>query len=248
MYGGCDSGRTYGGKRKCRYDCDDDDSEESGVPPVAYGQNEWNRSVVQTNHAHLVQLYMPLGHINEREMKYFDVTLSNTTLAEDAQALLSGSLFAVTQGSAANQRLGNRIIVKSIEIRGHHGVNDAGSSGGGAFHHVAVLYDGQCNSATNYTVANVIDANYRIDVNNAQRYTMLKHYYVPIDIDSYIGVFRYRTKYMIWYRPCNIPVTFTGTDNDPMDNNVLVIFGMYSIMGATPGVFVGSARIRFVDA
>jgi len=248
MYGGCDSGRTYGGKRSCRYDCNDDDDEESGKPPVAYGQNEWNRSVVQNNHAHLVQLYMPLGHINEREMKYFDTSISVTTLTEDLQTILVANMFAMAQGAGPNQRLGNRIIVKSIDIRGHMGVNDAGSSGGGTFFHIAIVYDCQTNGNVGYTAAGVLDASYRIAVADSPRYTMMKHFQQPIDLDAYIGVFRYRTRYMEWYRPVHIPVTFNGGATAPLDNNVLAILGQYSVMGATPGHFVGSSRIRFVDA
>jgi len=246
MYGLGNRGRTCGGKRSFRYE--GDESEGEGDAPGSYDQNQWNRSSRQVGDAGAVQLYCPLGHYDEREMKWFDSTIFSNTIANGTPTVIEASLFNVPQGATASTRLGNRIVVKSIQFRLHHGNVGGAGVGGPVFHHILVVHDAQNNGGTTYTLTDMFNASNMVQPDLAQRFTVMKHYKKGIYAGDYNGYFAMETAYAEWYRPCSIPVTFSGSSTAPLDHNVFMFLAPFSVQGAATNYVSGIARIRYIDA
>jgi len=245
MYGGGYSRTPCGGKRSWRHEeCDDEG--ESGAPDT-YAQDQRSRSSGQVGDVGALQLYCPLGHYDEREMKWFDTTLFSNTIANGTHTVIDASLFNVTQGSTANSRLGNRILVKSIQFRAHHGNVGGAGVAGPVFHHILVTHDSQNNGGSSYTLTDIFNTDLMITPPQARRFTVMKHHTKGIYAGMYTSYFAMETAYAEWYRPCSIPVTFNGSATNPLDNNVFISLAPFSVQGAATNYISGTARIRFVD-
>lgn len=187
-----------------------------------------------------------------KELKFFDTTLGFTFDAT-AEVPATGQLCLITPGTGDSQYVGNKCVVKSIQIKGACRYEPGASTAGADIVEFAVVWDKQCNAAA----AGIVDVltgssmnTSMVNLDNAERFVILKRF--TIDLNSFAGVsgaYSTRSVPVDWYHKCNIPLYFrasTGTVADLTSNNLFLIAGTrFGVDDATS--FQGTCRLRFSD-
>lgn len=186
------------------------------------------------------------------EKKFYDTALAfgasggvaSTTQATGAINLTLG------QGTSANTRIGQKIIVKSIQMK-IHATLAAGATDNDNFH-VFVIQDTQCNGALP-AIGDFFDAGGGIigtqlrNMANGARFRLLKHFVFVLNADAGVAAaFGGDNQQQECYIKCNIPITYNstlGAITEIRTNNLFCIYG------STQGVATaqGPCRIRYTD-
>jgi len=193
----------------------------------------------------------------ERPLKYaekknIDTSLNAAgTITENAVAPIL-SLVTTTQGAGAGNRIGRRILVKSIFIRGR--VACAGNMTGVGFFRMIIVQDKDPNGAgapaPNAILDNDIITSMQ-NLGNSKRFKILAEITTPngtslsVDTDEGFLIERYiKTNIVVGYSNS----AAAGTAADILSNAIWCLFYLGGgTTGSNPPNFNGSARVRFVD-
>jgi len=176
-----------------------------------------------------------------------DITQLNTSLIPLAATNVVTLLNGVAQGTAATQRLGRRIVMKSLLLKGT--VTLAATSTGSSPLRFLVVYDTQTN-ATAPAATDVLLADNNIspmNLSNSRRFKTLCDINIPC-----IGTGGPQSVSFDRYIKMNLPVEFNtgsaGTVGDIQTGSVYMLSSQAnSILTAAPSESSVYSRIRFSD-
>jgi len=181
------------------------------------------------------------------ELKNVDSGDQNQAIVASSDTFGTGVLLnAIGQGSDVNNRIGRKVIIKSVFLRGT--VGPAPTSTGGCSFRIIVVYDRQTNASTPAITDILLNDDFRSPNNlaNRERFVTLMDIVSPPQSmagDYEIGVERYlRT---------NLEMNFnTGTTAviGAISSGAIWMFAAQSGSLATAnGVFRYQTRVRYVD-
>ncbi len=185
---------------------------------------------------------MPAG-----EKKFFDTTLSSTSLAT-AGVVLNDSLNLIPQNVTETGRIGRKVVIRKIHMRGFM-ILAANATASSEVYRVMLVLDRQANGAA-ATVLNVLDTADEKSYNNlanSGRFLVLKDWYgamnktadVGTNINSVIKTFTYN-------KSCEIPLEFdaaVGAITEIRSNNLFLI----GISSSTTISVSHTTRVRYSD-
>jgi len=183
------------------------------------------------------------------EKKWFDTTIVDTT------SRIAGVIYnlnLVPQGTNDQQRIGNKITIRNINIHAYANNDDAllGVPQGGNLR-VIVYLDKQCNGATPLITDILKTASIESfrNMDNVDRFVFLKEKYVYVPIMTANAAHTDTTPHK-WTVSvsCNIPIHFnsnTGAIAEIRSNNIglLYITDVVGVNAAADGV----CRVKFLD-
>lgn len=199
--------------------------------------------------------YAPYGGAGAArpEKKFLDVDIANASVSATLEML--PDIVTVAAGTGESQRVGRKIVVTDIYIRGCPVFNESNvhTVGGDCFRLIVVL-DKQCNGAE-ATALTLLQTNapesYR-NVENFARYDFLvdKYFSVNCTAGAYDGtVAEFADHRGAMYRKhirCQIPIEFsstTGAITERATNNISIwMISQQAASGFTPAV----CRIRYI--
>lgn len=188
------------------------------------------------------------------ELKFLDTTISSVMTATGSVPATGGQLNLIAQGTTESQRIGRKVVIKSIHILGTclsvFGVTAAPA----AVAYMVLVWDKQCNGAA----AAVTDVFTSADLStslpnmaNNERFIIIKRFkfrmYPQAGVSGAFGDLSIPIKY---YRKCNIPVEFsstTGAITEIKSNNLFLLTGLSSSTAASVVQIAAKCRIRFDD-
>jgi hypothetical protein len=199
------------------------------------------------------------------ELKCFDVTPGNLNFLTSGTGTSVGVYNAIVQGSDVYNRIGRKIYMKSIHIRGTivpiaTSVADTGR--------ILVVYDSQPNGGGLPVVGSVLqdcnggvatNGSSHLNINNRQRFKIIKDYQVLLPSETYtagvvtaLGMTDFvENSFMInWFLPLKgleaaYQLTNTGTVTDIQSGSIL-IFAL-SNSGDNKWSFTFTTRLRYYD-
>lgn len=196
------------------------------------------------------------------EMKYHDVAWN--------QAFYTGSYLncinMIAQGTGASQRIGRRITIKSIRIRGTVSIlaqNDEDDALYPPDQPVAVslVLDRQCNGALPATtdVFTAATSNALPKIENDMRFKILWDKFTCLNFNAVAPTNDVMSRYgcpsvgrtIEMYKKCNINVEYGGTGStisDIVTNSLLLFLRNGTTSTLAEPYFSGYMRIRYVDA
>lgn len=184
------------------------------------------------------------------EIKHYATNISSVAFSTTAQftQLVAG----ITQGSGVSNRIGNEIVVKSIQIRGH-----CTASLTTVLNHnrLIILVDKQPNGATPaftdiYNTASC-DSLPRVDIQD--RFYILKEYYFPLEgyATGTLTAGGVASSYLIDdVIPCYVPIVYgasTGGVADLKSGNILAVQIADTAAAATNSTAVLNLQIDYFD-
>lgn len=201
-----------------------------------------------------VGLYQTPGS-SAGELKWFDLTFSDSTLGGTVFIPTLGSWNIIDQGVGESQRIGRKCVIKKIQIRWDAALNPQASGVGGNSNQMRVILylDKQANGAiaTIGTILQTTDIRSFRNMENIGRYQILMDKLVTFNVLSIAGngtandtseVMRRGT----YYKDCNIPIEFSGATGgigEIRSNNL----GMVVVSSPTEDVSINvTCRLRFV--
>lgn len=186
------------------------------------------------------------------ELKFFD-TANTFTFDTTGEVPATGQLNLIPQGVTESTRVGRLCVLKSIQMRGEYVFSPGASALAATCAYLYIVLDTQCNGAaaaiTDVLTSNVM-ATAMINLNNSQRFRILKRFVVPLV--SSAGVTTAYNQVVVpmdYFKKLDIPLDFSGTAGaitEIRSNNVFLLAG-------TDGqsddliTFVGTTRLRFGD-
>lgn len=195
------------------------------------------------------------------ELKYFEDT-------QDVQAITTTGIISyisinrVPAGTGATQRVGRKIVLKSIHMRGAVVLPDGINALSNASTTVRVImyWDKQANKAT-ATVTGILtsaDEKSFNNMENSQRFRILKDYYFEVKAQdtlliagpAYVTTVANRVMKPVNIK-CNIPVEFsstTGAIGEITSNNIGILAICSNVNAAHNPLLDVQTRIRFTDA
>lgn len=226
-------------------------------------RNSYNRSVAQSvrrrDTALALRGWVPGGVV---EKKYNDVTFTaqavNTTV-------VIGSAFAIAQGAGVTQRIGNKILVKSIQFIGTFIPQNAGTAQVSTYSpsqmvRMLVLVDKQPNGALP-AASDVFESGTNvfspINLSNRDRFVVIKDkMYTLGPAVSTATANQYAfggdcIRLCKFYKKLRLPVTFGGSTSaitDLRTNNIIVVLFGSVATGTNDAQLDGYMRVRYVDA
>lgn len=194
------------------------------------------------------------------ELKYFDTSKANT-VASTSGTILSNTLNLVQAGSLANERIGRKIVIKKIHMRGFvfldEALAEANLNRSSERIRIIVYLDRQANGAA-ATAAQIIAPTASINsfnnLENKDRFTILmdKSFDLLPQLSTQVGatptfaVGEYMQSWQ-WHKRCNIPIEFGSTDPttiaDIKSNNIGVLAFSNDGVGSCGYI----CRIRYAD-
>ena len=182
------------------------------------------------------------------ELKYIDVGSNTQTLTAGVFTFSAGALLnGCIQGSDATNRIGRKIVIKSLLLRGD--VRLSTTSVGGSPVRILVVYDKQAN-ATAPAITDILDVDAytgRMNLNNRDRFVILMDFITdPISIN---GNFCQNVKI---YKKCNLESVFNsgnaGTVGDITSGSIYLFAAQTGNITTANASFVFRSRIRFLDS
>lgn len=185
------------------------------------------------------------------EKKFYDTAL---TLAGSGGAASSTNgngqlLVGMAQGTTASTRIGQKIVVKSIQIK--LGFTLAAGAVDTDIHHVYLVQDTQCNG-TQAAIADVFinsgDMGLEMrTMENGARFKILKHFVVRLNADAGVAAaFGGDYQQEECFIKTNIPVTYNAAAGAIAEIKTNHLFLVYGSSNGTATV-AGNARIRYTD-
>jgi len=182
------------------------------------------------------------------ELKFFDTSIN---FSIDTTGAIEAQLNLVPQGTTESQRIGRKITIKSIAIKGYIEGNGVASTA--QLVQMNLILDKQCNGAAaaynDVYVSNSINAHRNMA--NSERFDVLKTWRIPINpqVTIIAGTsFLPTYKNFKYYKKCNIPIEFnntTGAIAEIRSNNLSLI--AISAGGDDTANFTATARITYSD-
>lgn len=194
------------------------------------------------------------------ELKFLDTQLNG--LFDSSLEIMStgGQINLIPQGDTQSQRIGRKVLIKSIYISGFVVANSLTTAAAPAdICHMWVVLDTQCNGSA-FTP---VDANNGLftgnangalrTLSNSNRFKILKHFAIPMKTTAGVTTaWGNDAKNVQWFKKCSIPIEFdasatTGAITTIRSNNISIVIGS---AGLTDDVyaFSGNCRIRYADA
>lgn len=204
-----------------------------------------------------------------KELKFYDTALVNdqiaatgTWYASDTQARGLMCL-GMVQGSGSSQRIGQKITIKSIQIRAHLGPNAATDPFGGVIHVMLVLdrdAKGANPSVTDLFTTNLLNDS-MINIGYSERFRVMKKWAFNLGSTVVAGaagiVGPDVNAALDYYHKEDIPIRYAsnnGTIGDITGNNLFLVVGGYNgtTGGSAPQSVVGcrirgAIRLRYED-
>jgi len=185
------------------------------------------------------------------EKKFWDTALvlgASVGIASVSQ--VTGALNrGLAQGTNANQRIGQRIVIKSIQVKGTVTLPAGGTDTD--LWDCWLIQDSQANGA-GAAIADFFQAGGNLrdqlrEMANGQRFKVLKHWAIDLNADAGVAAaFGGDIQHFECFLKCNIPIVYNGAAGgiaEIRSNNLLMIYGS----SAGVATAAGNARIRFTD-
>lgn len=183
-----------------------------------------------------------------KEKRFWDITFSHVLTSTAGNF---GSINLVPQGTGESQRLGRKMMIKSIQCRGYFDYAPGTSAVGAGFGTAMLVLDKQANGA-NAAAADVIDStSAHIGVRNlanANRFTVLKKIDMAMQTGGGVSAaFANSVERVDFYHKCDIPIEFsstTGAITEIKSNNLFWLLGS-STEASGAITFAGTLRLRY---
>ncbi len=194
------------------------------------------------------------GDGRTKEDKFLDTALNWTFDVTAEVPATGGQLNLVPEGTNQDERVGRKITIHSIQIRGSVILDPAAGVIGTGIAYLYLVQDTQCNGAAAAVTDVVTSSNLNlgmINMANSSRFRILKRFVMNFASPSSGGsttTLTEQAKAFEYYKKCNIPIEFsasTGAITEVRSNNVFLIAG--SVKADDLIIFAGVARIRFSD-
>lgn len=186
------------------------------------------------------------------ELKFFDTT-NNFLCDITGEVPATGQLALIPQGTTESTRIGRKVQIKSIQIRGVFTFNPAATNPGADTVHMYLILDTQCNGAA-ATVPDVFTGTALREalpnIANSQRFTIIKKFTIKFQSMAGIhGALTWEVTPLDYYKKCSIPIEYsstTGAITEIRSNNLFFIAGTSA---ATDDLiqFNGTTRLRYSD-
>lgn len=179
------------------------------------------------------------------EWKYLDTDVGNAVNTTGAYSLING----LTLGNTANSRVGQKISIRSIELR-YYGFVTAGT-GVDQIHRMSIIVDRQANGVTP-TVGSHLTSNTPVglrDLAYRSRYKTLFDRVWTMNASGEPGSFRNMHVYLKFRRPIVVEYNTgnAGTVADITTNAIYFYRVGTQAAGGTAGSSNSTCRIRFTD-
>lgn len=188
-----------------------------------------------------------------RELKYLDTALSFLCDAT-AEVPATGLVNLIPQGDTQSTRDGYKCTVTSIRMTGvlEH-TPPATTDTGTAVAKIYLVLDTQCNGAAPAVTDVLTGTDIRTSlpsIENSERFKILKEWKYSFNAAAGAPAqYSSTTQWLKYYRKCNIPLSFTGTDGSITTirtNNIFLIAGG-NAAADDEVAFLGTCRLRFSD-
>lgn len=190
---------------------------------------------------------------------YTGVTYVEPTVAGLGLATGYTCLNCLEQGNGISQRIGNKVVLKSLRLKGQLSLDDSTTPplGYTATYRVMVVYDKQTNGAAPVIgdiIANVGTAgayvtafNSGIRINNKNRFVVLKD--KTFDLSDYSAVNQIDID---WFIKKNLETVYSATTNPPTitqisSGAILLLVFTDGLEGALPYLANFNCRLRYED-
>ncbi len=200
----------------------------------------------------------PRGYLNRetltQELKFFDIVISDDTVS--ATGAVQTAVNLIPQGIGEEQRIGRKIIVRSISARFQirlPNLNDQSDIQGGDTLRIIIYIDHQCNEAA-AVVLDILETatydSYR-NLSNSKRFTILRDKFVTLNrrvaMSDGTNTSQSPEVLMHWsfYSKLNVPIQYSttaGTQANITGNNIAY---MYISAKGFIGVPEQCTRIRY---
>lgn len=186
------------------------------------------------------------------ELKFKDISLVVDPIA------VAGSLVTtvntIEQGADENERIGRKVIIKSIHIRGRFKVDDATANGSTTIIRMIIYVDGQANgaAAAALDMMHIASNNSFRSLVNTGRFKFLLDKQIVLNklVGGYLADDTTSNqavqKQFIWNKRVHIPLLYdgaTGALTELCCNNVGILF--FTDLTASAPSFAGNLRLRF---
>lgn len=186
------------------------------------------------------------------ELKFFDTTL-DFSLDATGEVPATGQLVLIPQGVTESTRVGRLCVIKSLQMRGLLAFVPAAGATAATHAFIYVVLDTQANGAA-AAITDVLTSNVMtralINLNNSQRFRILKRFVVPLMPGAGVTTAYNNTVAMVdYYTKLNVPLDFSSTAGaltEIRSNNIFLLAGSDATSDDTV-VFAGTARVRFSD-
>jgi len=194
------------------------------------------------------------------ELKFLDTALSFTFDAT-LEVPATGQLNLIPQGDTQSQRIGRKVIIKSISLKGNMVSVPAAAAVAASTAYMWLVMDTQANGAA----ATAADANTgvfttndaataQLTLANSSRFRVIKKW--AWDFNAPAGVttaYNRVSKHFNFYKKCSIPIEFdaaatTGAITTIRSNNLFLVAGIGGSLSDDEVQMTGSCRIRYEDA
>ena len=193
-----------------------------------------------------------------KELKFLDTQtaagLIDATL--ELAPSTAGQLVTITQGIGQSQRIGRKVLVKSIQIAGSLKFAPTTAAHAGCLTYIWLVVDKQCNGAA-LTAANVFDgSDAGLAVRNMEyisRFTVLKKWvwrFQPTGTN--IAGTEHNEIHQLWedYIKVNIPIEYsadTGAVGEIRHNNISLVWGTIGAGNDDTVTARMKIRVRYSD-
>jgi len=181
------------------------------------------------------------------ELKVIDTAQATYELSTTPTITL---LNGVAQGTEFNTRIGRKITMKSIQIRGYAAIVDSPASG--SLNRVMLIYDTQPNGALPAAsdVLNANTATSMLNLNNRDRFKVLMDKQFALGFYSAGNIASNASFNLKKFKKLNHDVIFSGSTNliGVMTSGVIFLLTVGTgVTGTATNKLVASFRIRFSD-
>lgn len=186
------------------------------------------------------------------ELKYFDTAL-NFSLDLTGEIPATGQLCLVPQSATENNRIGSKIRVKSIQIKGYVFFVPTTAATAACLGVIKLVLDKQCNGAAAAVADVVTGTNLGLalmNLDNRERFEILREWRIPFEATAGVTTaYNNSVRDLNFYKKLDLPIMFsstTGAIGEITSNNLFLLAGT---AGATDDVaaVTGTCRIRFTD-
>lgn len=180
------------------------------------------------------------------EKKVIDTTLVSAVADTTGTVQLVNG---VAVGTDFTDRIGRKIILKSVDIIGHVFPVDASTSD--CLCRMMLVYDKQPNGATPALAAFINgDSTSHLNLNNRDRFVVLSNWMEAIGSFAATPVGSPTTHKVQIHRKINMETLFSGTTNAvaSISTGALWVVTVGDQAANVGGTFVGTVRVRFIDA
>jgi len=184
------------------------------------------------------------------ELKFLDTTLAPTTAA--AAGTVTTNLVAIPQNDTESGRVGRRVVIRSIHLRGNVRIDSTGTAAAGADQcRLILVQDKQANGAA-FAVTDVLaSADYRSHKNldNVSRFRILMDKQISLNATASFSAATVEHQYTLnQYMKCYIPMDYdasaaTGAITTQKSNSVALLM----ISENANAIVSYIARVRYSD-